>query len=54
MLPFAMHIVEVSLIVISKIDVVYHVREDGWAFISQDDVTELHYKYQAEPRPALI
>lgn len=23
---------------------VYHVKENGWEFISQDDVTELHYK----------
>ncbi|KAI8909024.1 LMP X [Gorgonomyces haynaldii] len=33
---------------------VYHVKEQGWEFISQTDVTELHYQYAAEPRPALI
>eukprot|EP01136_Pigoraptor_vietnamica_P023564 Opistho-1_new@6518 len=27
---------------------IYHVREEGWVKISQDDVTELHYKYRAE------
>merc|ERR1719223_889754 len=32
----------------------YHVKEQGWEFISQDDVTELHYKYAAEPRPSLV
>ncbi|KAJ3349311.1 Proteasome subunit beta type-8, partial [Kappamyces sp. JEL0680] len=31
----------------------YHVKERGWEFISQDDVTELHYKYADEPRPSL-
>ncbi|KAJ3302955.1 Proteasome subunit beta type-8 [Kappamyces sp. JEL0829] len=32
----------------------YHVKERGWEFISQDDVTELHYKYADEPRPSLV
>eukprot|EP01137_Pigoraptor_chileana_P017593 Opistho-2@75887 len=27
---------------------IYHVQEAGWVKISQDDVTELHYKYRAE------
>jgi len=26
----------------------YHMKETGWEFISQTDVTELHYKYRAE------
>lgn len=26
----------------------YHMKESGWEFISQTDVTELHYKYRAE------
>ncbi|KAI8901976.1 nucleophile aminohydrolase [Globomyces pollinis-pini] len=32
----------------------YHVKENGWEVISQDDVTELYYKYTAEPRPPLV
>lgn len=32
---------------------VYHVKEDGWEFISQTDVTELYYQYGAEPKPLL-
>ncbi|KAI8852710.1 proteasome component PRE2 [Chytridium lagenaria] len=33
---------------------VYHVTADGWKFISRTDVLELHYQYQAEPRPSLL
>ena len=33
---------------------VYHVKESGWEFISREDVNELHYKYQDEPRPSLV
>lgn len=33
---------------------VYHVKEDGWEFISQTDVTELYYQYAAEPKPSLL
>jgi hypothetical protein len=32
---------------------VYHVKEDGWEFISQTDVTELYYQYAEEPKPSL-
>ncbi|KAJ3020239.1 Proteasome subunit beta type-8 [Thoreauomyces humboldtii] len=33
---------------------VYHIKRDGWEFISQTDVTELHYQYADEPKPALV
>ena len=26
----------------------YHVKEDGWVKVSQDDVAGLHYKYLEE------
>jgi 20S proteasome subunit beta 5 len=32
---------------------VYHVKEDGWEFISQTDVMELHSRYKAEKRPLM-
>ncbi|KAJ3398530.1 Proteasome subunit beta type-8, partial [Chytridiales sp. JEL 0842] len=33
---------------------VYHVKETGWEFISRTDVFDLHYQYEAEPRPKLV
>ncbi|KNC97190.1 proteasome subunit beta type-5 [Spizellomyces punctatus DAOM BR117] len=33
---------------------VYHIKQGGWEFISQTDVTELHYQYADEPKPALL
>ncbi|KAH6572169.1 hypothetical protein BASA50_010864 [Batrachochytrium salamandrivorans] len=33
---------------------VYHVQEDGWKFISNSDVMDLHYEYADQPRPALV
>jgi len=30
----------------------YHMKETGWEFISQTDVTDLHYKYKAEKEAA--
>ena len=38
---------------ISKLNLVYHVKEDGWEFISCTDVMDLHYKYVNEPRPKM-
>jgi len=29
---------------------VYHMAEDGWTKISMDDVTELHWKYNGDPK----
>ena len=34
--------------------IVYHVKKEGWEFISQTDVMELHYQYKNEPRPVLV
>lgn len=31
----------------------YHMKETGWEFISQTDVTDLHYRYQDEKKAAL-
>ncbi|KAL1915827.1 uncharacterized protein VTP21DRAFT_6215 [Calcarisporiella thermophila] len=31
----------------------YHVKEDGWVFIDQRDVSDLHYEYQDQPKPRL-
>ncbi|KAJ3105256.1 Proteasome subunit beta type-8 [Phlyctochytrium planicorne] len=33
---------------------VYHVTAQGWRAISRTDVFDLHYAYEAEPRPALV
>ncbi|KAG9286740.1 hypothetical protein G9A89_012290 [Geosiphon pyriformis] len=33
---------------------IYHVKEDGWVFISNNDVFDLHYEYQDQPKPRLI
>jgi 20S proteasome subunit beta 5 len=33
---------------------VYHVKRDGWEYISRTDVTELHYEYQDQPKPRLV
>ncbi|CAG8477684.1 4246_t:CDS:2 [Ambispora gerdemannii] len=33
---------------------VYHVKENGWQFISTHDVYDLHYEYQDQPKPRLI
>ena len=33
---------------------IYHVKQDGWQFISCTDVFDLHYKYEAEARPSLL
>ncbi|KAJ3083844.1 proteasome component PRE2 [Rhizoclosmatium globosum] len=32
---------------------IYHVKEDGWEFISRTDVNDLYYQYAAEPKPSL-
>ncbi|KAJ3028129.1 UNVERIFIED_CONTAM: Proteasome subunit beta type-8 [Siphonaria sp. JEL0065] len=32
---------------------VYHVKENGWEFISRTDVNDLYYQYGAEPKPSL-
>ncbi|KAI9094566.1 nucleophile aminohydrolase [Phlyctochytrium arcticum] len=32
----------------------FHIKKDGWEFISQTDVTELHYQYADEPKPDLV
>lgn len=31
-----------------------YLQEDGWKFITQDDVTELYDKYQVDERPPLV
>jgi 20S proteasome subunit beta 5 len=33
---------------------VYHVKKEGWEFISQTDVMSLHYQYQDEAKPVLV
>ncbi|KAI8999499.1 proteasome component PRE2 [Gaertneriomyces semiglobifer] len=32
----------------------YHVKKEGWEFISQTDVTELYYQFAEEPKPSLV
>ncbi|CAG8747103.1 17613_t:CDS:2 [Acaulospora morrowiae] len=32
---------------------VYHVKEDGWEFINNYDVGDLHWEYQDQPKPRL-
>lgn len=31
---------------------VYHIKEEGWSIISEDDCMDLHYRYQAEKQRA--
>eukprot|EP00842_Homolaphlyctis_polyrhiza_P001938 jgi/Hompol1/2745/HPOL_000634-RA len=33
---------------------IYHVKQQGWEFISTSDVHDLHYEYQDQPKPALV
>lgn len=33
---------------------VYHVKSEGWEFISRTDVFDLHYEYQDQPKPVLV
>jgi len=33
---------------------VYHVKQDGWEFIGNYDVDNLHWEYQDQPKPSLI
>ncbi|CAB4399280.1 N-terminal nucleophile aminohydrolase [Rhizophagus irregularis] len=33
---------------------VYHVKQDGWEFIGNYDVGDLHWEYQDQPKPNLI
>ena len=37
-------------IVCTILFLVYHMKETGWVKVSQNDVKELHYKYQDEKK----
>ena len=32
----------------------YHVKQDGWEFIGNYDVGNLHWEYQDQPKPSLV
>lgn len=33
---------------------VYHVKQEGWEFIGNFDVADLHWEYQDQPKPSLV